>query len=109
FNESWGVEDILFDKTVQDFVNEVYHETKEMDGTRLVVTNDGWEHTISDILTIHHYEQDGEKLHSYFDSVDKCCKHVWQSHHKGAFANGYSYNGQPIMISEFGGTAFVKD
>ena len=109
FNESWGIEDILFDKTVQDFVNEVYHETKQMDNTRLVVTNDGWEHTISDILTIHHYEQDGEKLHSYFDTMKKCCQHVWQSHHKGAFANGYRYNGQPIMISEFGGTAFVKD
>lgn len=109
FNESWGIEDILFDKTVQDFVNEVYYETKKTDGTRPVITNDGWEHTISDVLTIHHYEQDGEKLHGYFDSVEKCCAHLWQSHHKGAFANGYRYNGQPILISEFGGTAFVKD
>ncbi len=109
FNESWGIEDVLTDKVVQDFVNNIYYKTKSVDNTRPVITNDGWEHTVSDILTIHHYEQDGNKLHSYFDSVEKCCADVWQSHHKGAFAKGYSYNGQPIIISEFGGTAFVSD
>ena len=109
FNESWGVEEILHDKVVQDFVNDIYYKTKEIDKTRLVVTNDGWEHTISDILTIHHYEQDGQKLHSYYDTVEKCCMEKWESHHKGAFANGYGYRGQPIIISEFGGTAFVSD
>ena len=109
FNESWGIEEVLTDKVVQDFVNDIYYKTKAIDNTRPVVTNDGWEHTVSDILTIHHYEQDGSKLHSYFDSVEKCCADVWQSHHKGAFAKGYGYNGQPIIISEFGGTAFVSD
>lgn len=109
FNESWGIEEILTDEVVQNFVNGIYHKTKEIDRTRPVVTNDGWEHTISDILTIHHYEQDGEKLHRYFDTVEKCCADKWESHHKGAFAKGYGYKGQPIMISEFGGTAFVSD
>ena len=109
FNESWGIEEILNDKVVQDFVNDIYYKTKAIDKTRPVVTNDGWEHTISDILTIHHYEQDGEKLHSYYDTVEKCCADLWQSHHKGAFAKGYGYKGQPIIISEFGGTAFVSD
>lgn len=109
FNESWGIEEILTDKIVQDFVNDIYNKTKKLDPTRLVVTNDGWEHTVSDILTIHHYEQDGKKLHSYYDTIEKCCADKWENHHKGAFANGYGYNGQPIIISEFGGTAFVKD
>ena len=109
FNESWGIEEIRTDKAVQDFVNDVYYATKRIDSTRPVVTNDGWEHTISDILTIHHYEQDGTKLHSYYDDLEKCASPKWESHHKGAFAEGYSYNGQPIIISEFGGTACVKD
>ena len=69
FNESWGIEEILTDKIVQDFVNDIYNKTKKLDPTRLVVTNDGWEHTVSDILTIHHYEQDGKKLHSYYDTI----------------------------------------
>ena len=109
FNESWGIEEIKTDKVVQDFVNDMYYKTKEIDKTRPVITNDGWEHTISDILTIHHYEQDGVKLHNYYDSIEKCRAEKWESHHKGAFADGYGYTGQPIIISEFGGTAFVSD
>ena len=109
FNESWGIEEIRTNKTVQDFVNDIYYKTKEIDSTRPVITNDGWEHTVSDILTIHHYEQDGEKLHSYFDTVEKCYATKWTNHDRGAFAEGYGYNGQPIIISEFGGTAFVSD
>ena len=109
FNESWGIEEIKTDKVVQDFVNDMYYKTKEIDKTRPVITNDGWEHTISDILTIHHYEQDGVKLHGYYDSIEKCGAEKWESHHKGAFADGYGYTGQPIIISEFGGTAFVSD
>jgi hypothetical protein len=61
-NESWGVEHIKTRSVEQDFANLIYHLTKEYDPYRFVITNDGWEHTISDILTIHHYEQDGEKL-----------------------------------------------
>jgi hypothetical protein len=109
FNESWGIEEIKTDKVVQDFVNDIYYKTHKVDKTRPVITNDGWEHTMSDILTIHHYEQDGKKLHSYYDTIEKCCKELWESHHKGAFADGYGYRGQPIIISEFGGTAFVSD
>lgn len=108
FNESWGVPDIKTNKDQQQFVNEIYYLTKAFDPTRPVITNDGWEHTISDILTIHHYEQDGEKLHSYFKTIDKATAPLFEAHHKGAFADGYKYNNQPIIISEFGGTAFVN-
>lgn len=108
-NESWGVEEILFDRSQQEFVNELYFNTKVMDHTRPVVTNDGWEHTYSDILTIHHYTQSGENLHSCFDTVEKCIQRKYKDHDRGAFANGYRYHGQPIIISEFGGTSFVKD
>lgn len=109
FNESWGIREVLTDKVQQDFVNQIYYKTKREDPTRLVISNDGWEHTISDIFTIHHYEQDGQALHSYFDSIEKCCRNVWENHWKGAFAEGYGYRGQPIMITEFGGTAFTCD
>lgn len=109
FNESWGIEEVKTNKLVQDFVNDIYYKTKAIDSTRPVVTNDGWEHTVSDILTIHNYEQNGEILHGYYDTVEKCCLDKWGGHHTGAFAKGYSYKGQPIIISEFGGTAFVAD
>ena len=33
-----------------------------MDPYRPVVANDGWEHTVSDIITLHDYEESGERL-----------------------------------------------
>lgn len=108
FNESWGIRDILTNKVTQSFVNMMYYLTKEYDKTRFVISNDGWEHTVSDILTIHHYEQDGNKLHSYFHNVEKALQSVWDGHHKGAMAEGWKYQGQPIMFTEFGGTAHAK-
>lgn len=108
-NESWGVEDVLFDTEEQNYINRLYEYTYELDGTRPVITNDGWEHTVSDYLTIHHYTQKGDELQKFFASVDKCTQRIFDGHHKGAFANSYSYQGQPILISEFGGTSFVKD
>lgn len=108
-NESWGVDQILYDKAQQDFVNYLYDITADYDDMRPIITNDGWEHTISDYLTIHHYTQNGDNLYKYFNTVEKCTQRIFDEHHKGAFADGYSYQGQPILISEFGGTSFVKD
>lgn len=109
FNESWGINHVYENKDVQDFVNNMYKITKEFDPTRLAITNDGWEHTNSDLITFHHYEQDGEKLHSYFDTKEKCFGATYINHARGAFAKGYSYNEQPLLLSEFGGTAFNDD
>lgn len=33
---------------------------KTLDDTRLVISNDGWEHTVSDIITLHDYEEDAK-------------------------------------------------
>lgn len=109
FNESWGVGALKTDIGQQQFVNQVYLATKEIDSMRPVISNDGWEHTLSDILTIHHYTQDGNALHEHFNTLDKCTQSPFEDHDKGAFADGYVYRGQPVMITEFGGTSFVKD
>lgn len=108
-NESWGVENIRTDKAQQLFADKIYDMTKEIDGMRPVITNDGWEHTKSDLLTIHHYTQDGNVLLDAFDTVDKCASDKFVDHDHGAFAQGYEYVGQPILITEFGGTSFVTD
>lgn len=108
FNESWGIYDVSTNKEVQDYINEVYYLTKQFDDTRFCITNDGWEHTISDILTIHDYEQDGIKFKNKFDTLEKTINDKFEWRGKKAFASGYSYKGQPIIMSEFGGTAYEK-
>ena len=106
-NESWGVPDVSSSKKQQDFMNSLYYLTKSIDDTRPVITNDGWDHTISDIITMHDYRQDDELLYQEYTqqkmSILKNLKE-YNGKHK-LFANGYQYNGQPIMITEYGGTA----
>lgn len=111
FNESWGVHDIEYHRPQQHFTEAVYHLTKSMDAMRPVIVNDGWEHTISDIITLHDYEPFGDRLKErYIECKDQIMTdEVYHNAEKGAFARGYSYKGQPVIISEYGGIAFNND
>ncbi|WP_044477957.1 glycoside hydrolase family 2 protein [Paenibacillus antibioticophila] len=111
FNESWGIPYILHDQRQQKFTESIYHLTKSYDPYRPVITNDGWEHTVSDIITLHDYVETGEKfLERYADNKDAIVnKETTCNKWKYALADGYEYKGQPIMITEFGGIAFQSD
>ncbi|HIU76708.1 MAG TPA: beta galactosidase jelly roll domain-containing protein [Candidatus Pelethocola excrementipullorum] len=110
-NESWGMPKIETNRTQQHFSEAIYHITKSLDSGRPVIVNDGWEHTVSDIITLHDYDQSGEdmleKYINYHDEIMDTRK--YHCHNKSAFANGFEYKGQPVIISEYGGTAFVND
>lgn len=110
FNESWGVPNIGTEQDQQDLTKAVYYLTKSFDKMRPVITNDGWQHTISDIITLHDYEESGDTFFKYYtEHKDEFLKNE-RSYSTGgqfyAFANGNGYRGQPIIISEFGGIAF---
>ena len=109
FNESWGVPQIKTARPQQHFTEAIYHLTKSLDETRPVITNDGWEHTVSDILTLHDYEELGRIfLKRYRDNQDGILKNqIYYNKHRSAFAGGYEYRGQPVIISEYGGAAFT--
>lgn len=111
FNESWGVSQIETRKIEQNFTEAVYYLTKSLDKYRPVIVNDGWEHTISDIITLHDYEEVGEVLKArYTEGKDEIMStEIYHCSGKSAFANGYSYKGQPVIISEYGGIAFNND
>ena len=51
-NESWGLPNISDNIKQQNYANSLYYLTKSIDNTRPVISNDGWEHTISDIITV---------------------------------------------------------
>lgn len=108
FNESWGLGQVKTDSRQQHFTEAVYHLTKSFDPYRPVVVNDGWEHTVSDIITLHDYEEEGEifleRYSRYKEEI--LASQVYHCSSKSAFAQGYSYKGQPVIISEFGGIAF---
>ncbi len=112
FNESWGVEPIKEDKEVQAYTEMIYHKTKVIDPQRPVILNDGWHHTISDILSIHHYQADAELFRNDFGTEVGCVideREVIPFERFTTFSNGYCDRGQPIIFSEFGGIWTTKD
>ena len=110
-NESWGVPKIKTEKPQQDFAQAIYYLTKSLDPYRPVIVNDGWEHTISDIITLHDYEEKGS---IFLERYEKYAKElldgtIYHNLDRAAFADGFAYRGQPIIISEFGGIAYNND
>ena len=108
-NESWGVRALAEDERTQNFVSALYWQTKAYDARRPVIGNDGWAHTFTDILTVHQYTQDGGKLYSMYSDVEKIIGGDPRTGTQFAMAKNWEYAGQPILLSEFGGTAFRAD
>jgi beta-galactosidase/beta-glucuronidase len=113
-NESWGVPLIATDARQQAYSLALYHLLHALDNTRPVVSNDGWEHTASDLVTIHNYghgnpdEQRRFELYAHhLGSRDAVL--APKATQRGVFAQGYQYAGQPIVLSEFGGISFTAD
>lgn len=109
FNESWGVGALMEDVRTQNFVSAAYWLTKAYDARRPVIGNDGWAHTFTDILTVHQYTQDGDKLYSMYRDADKIVCGDARLGTQFALSRDGEYAGQPFMLSEFGGTAFRAD
>lgn len=106
-NESWGVPDLLTSEPQRAFATSLYYLTKAVDPSRLVVSNDGWEHTISDLLTIHDYSGDEDELRVRYSSVEQAMTAMPGG--RMLFVGGYGYNRQPILVTEFGGIAYQND
>jgi beta-galactosidase/beta-glucuronidase len=81
FNESFGLDALSLPRRAQLLVR-LYELTHELDGSRPVVDNDGWEHALTDLCT----------LHDYGVGVAR-----------PAYLPGYAYRGEPLIVSEFGG------
>ena len=105
-NESWGIDCVMNNKNEQAHSASMYWLTKSIDQTRPVISNDGWDHTISDMLTIHDYEWNKDKLKDRYSSVENILKTRHAG--RGMYAQGWKYEGQPIIVSEFGGISFEK-
>lgn len=110
FNESWGVPKIKTEEKQQAFTQGIYYLSKAIDNERPIIVNDGWEHTISDIIALHDYEESGKVFKERYQNADDILgNRVSHNGDKYAFADGFEYNGQPVMITEYGGIAFNED
>ncbi len=111
FNESWGIPHVKNQQLQQQFSLSLYHLTKGYDDSRFVISNDGWEHTTSDIITIHNYVSEGHELKVMYEDVLGLMNQsiVNKTRVRDIFASGFKDEGQPILFSEYGGVAFTQD
>lgn len=105
-NESWGTPNLTDDPRQRAHLQALYHLTHTLDGSRPVVSNDGWEHAISDLLTIHHYGS-AEKLAAHLGSVVDAV--AAQPAGRAIYTTGHHHRGEPLLLTEFGGVAVAPD
>lgn len=107
-NESWGVENICSDSRQAHHSRALVELTKSLDATRLVMSNDGWEQTIPDVLGVHDYAPEKDVLARRYSTLGSVLDH--RPAGRALFAPGCSYAGQPVMVTECGGIFFnVED
>jgi hypothetical protein len=105
-NESWGVPELASDPAQVDHLLTLYHLTRSLDRTRLVISNDGWEHALTDLCTIHDYGGADDFLRRYSTPESSVSARPAK---RPIYAPGHGYRGEPILISEFGGIAFSNE
>ena len=110
FNESWGVANLPNSAAERHYVQGLYHLTRSLDPNRLVVGNDGWETTATDMVGIHDYDADPARLAKRYYLANNPA--LLQRERPGGrllVLEGHSANDAPMVLSEFGGIAFSPD
>ncbi len=112
-NESWGIAQCGENKDQQLFESAMYFLCKSLDKSRLVVGNDGWELTHTDIYSVHNYmhgELGDKKTYQAFILSLKDRKSMLESAPAGRriVLPGFENASTPIMLTEFGGVCLQK-
>ena len=111
-NESWGVPDLPDSPAQRNYIQGLYHLTKTLDPTRPVIGNDGWEVAATDIVAIHDYDADaGRVAHRYGNCTPPGVVEMLRRERPGfkvLLLDGFAYQNQPVMLTEFGGIAFSE-
>ncbi len=111
-NESWGVPQIGSNQMQQSFAKSLYHLAHSLDDTRLVISNDGWEMTETDICAFHSYQhgnKEDTKQQERFRKSLKTVEDFGKIVEKPLFAEERVYHGQPVVLTEFGGISTSED
>ncbi len=108
FNESWGVPNLPESPPERHYVQALYHLTRTVDPTRPVVGNDGWESVATDIIGIHDYDPDSDRIAKRY-RADEVLPRLFRRERPGGrllVLQEPSSPEQPIVLSEFGGIAY---
>jgi beta-galactosidase/beta-glucuronidase len=111
FNESWGVQDLAHSPVQRHFVRAIVELTRALDPSRPVISNDGWEHTDSDLWTVHDYAPTGARLRARYGTagaVDAMLTHARPGGRRVVLDPDPHdpRGGRPVLLTEFGGVSY---
>jgi beta-galactosidase/beta-glucuronidase len=107
FNESWGIGAVATDPAQQAYSRGLADLTRALDPTRPVISNDGWEHTDSDLLTIHDYEWSREVLETrYANGVSQLLRNA-QAGPRALVVGDRQRSDVPVLLTEIGGIRYA--
>jgi len=116
-NESWGVQDIALVPAQQQFARGLAALTRALDPSRPVISNDGWEHVDSDIMSVHDYAVDPHELRAHYAGRQAAEDTVLRGHGPQGRrlvldprqAESFLEGRAPLMVTEFGGISLSSD
>ncbi|WP_285115213.1 glycoside hydrolase family 2 TIM barrel-domain containing protein [Leifsonia sp. fls2-241-R2A-40a] len=108
-NESWGVQHIAHDPRMVSYAKALVHLTKTVDPSRPVISNDGWEHAASDILSIHDYDHDPERVRERYANREGILAAPFTLPGRRLIVDGEQRLDAPIMLTEFGGISYTEN
>jgi beta-galactosidase/beta-glucuronidase len=106
-NESWGVPNLPDNPRERHYVQALYHLTKTLDATRPVIGNDGWESVATDIIGIHDYDDQPERIARRYHA-EEVLPRLFKRERPGGrllVLEGHPHADVPLMLTEFGGIA----
>jgi beta-galactosidase/beta-glucuronidase len=108
-NESWGVPHIATDPAQRSCTDALYHLTRAVDPTRPVLSNDGWEHSSSDIIGVHDYAPRGEHLRDRYGDASSLARTLRNGRPamRPLLLPGFDPGDRPVMLTEFGGIRYA--
>lgn len=111
FNESWGISEVGASTEQQQAVKAAYHRTHQLDGTRPVIGNDGWENVIGDLLTLHDYSWEPDVLRQRY-STEAGFEDTLRNYFPGSrrvVIGDYNPADKPVLVTEFGGVSYAPE
>jgi len=111
FNESWGVPNLPDSLPERNYVRALYYLTKTQDPTRPVIGNDGWESVATDIIGIHDYDDNPERIAQRY-MAHTALPNLFKRERPGGrslILEGVEGQEHPLVLSEFGGIAFSSN
>jgi beta-galactosidase/beta-glucuronidase len=108
-NESWGVQHLAHDERMRSYSAALVELTKSIDPSRPVISNDGWEHVRSDILSIHDYDHDPARVRERYATREGVLDAAFTLPGRRLIVSDEQPTDAPLMLTEFGGISYTEN